>query len=439
MISRALIVLLGVTALGGCFEDVDLDAICPPDSPGCEAYDYDGDGVANAEDDFPEDADCALRDDDNCAACGVGCVAPQVCDGQGGCSCLDPRFAGTNCDECADPHYALPDCTNCLPQYTGASCDECADPTYTGASCDECADPTYTGASCTECADPTYTGASCDECADPTYTGASCDEVIIPAGTFTMGSPPTEPCRDGLETQHEVTLTQSFSLKPTEVTQAEWQALMGNNPSGASPGCDDCPVETVNWYEALAYCNALSASAGLEACYTLSGCNALSPGTNMTCTGVTVTAPDGDVYGCEGYRLPTESEWEYAARAGTTEATYNGDIGEGDCTPVSPVLEPIAWYSENSSSTTHPVAQKDANPWGLYDMLGNVWEWTWDRKAAYPGDVTDPTGASNGSNRVFRGCCWISAARDCRAAYRFDFSPVYRFAVLGFRPARSLP
>ena len=547
MISRALIVLLGVTALGGCFEDVDLDAACPPDSPGCEAYDYDGDGVANAEDDFPEDADCALRDDDNCAACGVGCVAPQVCDGQGGCSCSDPKFSGascdacadptfagmncdacadptftgtscdecadptftgtscdecadptftgtscdecadptftgtscdecadptftgtscdecadptftgTSCDECADPHYALPECTSCLPQYTGTSCDECADPHYALPECTSCL-PEYTGTNCDACADPTYTGASCDECADPTYNGPdcawycdnglvgpNCDEVIIPAGTFTMGSPGSEPCRFDEEVQHQVTLTQSFALKATEVTQAEWEALMGNNPSEKSPGCDECPVETVNWYEALAYCNALSASAGLEACYTLSGCTAQSPGTNMTCTGVTVTAPDGDVYGCEGYRLPTEAEWEYAARAGTTEATYNGDIASGDCYLVSPVLEPIAWYGQNSGFTTNPVAQKDANPWGLYDMLGNVWEWTWDKYGSYDnGASQDPTGASSGSVRVYRGCGWATlnhaTARRCRAAVRDGDTPERRYAVVGFRPARSLP
>ncbi len=160
----------------------------------------------------------------------------------------------------------------------------------------------------------------------------------------------------------------------------------------------------------------------------------------MECAGVTVNAPGEFVYACEGYRLPTEAEWEYAARAGTTEATYNGDIDAANCTSVSPVLEPIAWYWENSSSTTHPVAEKDANPWGLYDMLGNVYEWTWDKHGSYDsGASEDPTGASSGSPRVVRGCGWFLAARGCRAAYRYGDSPVLRFGYLGFRPARSLP
>jgi formylglycine-generating enzyme required for sulfatase activity len=122
--------------------------------------------------------------------------------------------------------------------------------------------------------------------------------------------------------------------------------------------------------------------------------------------------------------------------------TRNGDIAEANCYGASPVLEPIAWYPENSSSTTHAVAQKDANPWGLYDMLGNVREWTWDGHAAYPGDVTDPVGptsGASGSNRVYRGCSWGYTARYCRAAYRGGYSPGYRLDGLGFRPARSLP
>ncbi|MGB0592500.1 MAG: SUMF1/EgtB/PvdO family nonheme iron enzyme, partial [Myxococcota bacterium] len=289
----------------------------------------------------------------------------------------------------------------------------------------------------------------CDDSDPDIYPGApetaasgvdsDCDGyVTLPEGSFVMGSPESEPCRYSDETEHEVTLTRSFELKAREVTQAEWQALMGNNPSTMSGGCDECPVEEVNWYEALAYCNTLSAAEGLDPCYTLT-CTGTA-GDDMACTGVTVNAPDENPYACEGYRLPTEAEWEYAARAGTTTATYNGDIAEGDCLGVSPVLEPIAWYRQNSSSTTHPVAQKHANAWGLHDMLGNVYEWTWDWQGAYSsGSSTDPVGASSGSGRVFRGGGWFSNARYCRAGLRRGITPGHRADDMGFRPARTLP
>ena len=289
------------------------------------------------------------------------------------------------------------------------------------------------------------TGSSHNARPDATETGsdgstssAPSGYVLIPAGTFMMGSPESEPCRYPDEgPQHEVTLTGSFWLKTTEVTQGEWEALMGNNPSQSS--CDTCPVEKVNWWETLAYANALSAAEGLSECYTLTGCNASEPGTGMTCHDVTVSAPDGDVYACEGYRLPTEAEWEYAARAATTTQTYNGDIAY--CDGYSYVLEPIAWFLKNSGSGIHAVAQKDANPWGLYDMLGNVWEWTWDRQAKYySGASEDPTGPfESDTRRVIRGCGWDSAAGFCRVAYRNDLDALLSGVDLGFRPARSLP
>jgi formylglycine-generating enzyme required for sulfatase activity len=128
-----------------------------------------------------------------------------------------------------------------------------------------------------------------------------------------------------------------------------------------------------------------------------------------------------------GYRLPTEAEWEYAARAGTTTPRYG-------------TLDQIAWYSSNSGSATHPVGQKTANAWNLYDMLGNVWEWTQDWKGDYSaGSQTDPQGPASGSSRVIRGGGWDDVASYARAGYRYYDPPDDRDYFLGFRPLRSLP
>jgi len=140
---------------------------------------------------------------------------------------------------------------------------------------------------------------------------------------------------------------------------------------------------------------------------------------------------------CRGFRLPTEAEWEYAARAGSLTSTYNGNVPAGYTCNADAVLTPIAWYCGNSGNRTQPVRQKQANAWGLYDMLGNVWEWTHDWYGAYGGAATDPVGPSTGSSRVIRGGSWGNGAARCRAAFRIDFDPGGRYGYLGFRPARS--
>lgn len=270
---------------------------------------------------------------------------------------------------------------------------------------------------------------------------------FIPPGTFTMGSPESERGRGVVsEAQHEVTLTRGFYLQTTEVTQGQWKALSGGvNPSCyQTPGSTSCstantndsaPVERVDWYSALGYLNARSATEGLPACYTLSGCadsvNGWKDGLHSGCTGATFAGLT-----CTGYRLPTESEWEYAARAGTTTATYNGNLNEIDCSDTT--LLPIAWFCGNAGGRTRPVAGMTANAWGLYDMLGNVWEWTWDWVGSYPGSVTDPLGPDTGFSRVYRGGGWGSVAGRARAAIRDFLGPAVRSVDTGFRPCRTV-
>ncbi|MBW2612993.1 MAG: formylglycine-generating enzyme family protein [Deltaproteobacteria bacterium] len=210
---------------------------------------------------------------------------------------------------------------------------------------------------------------------------------LIPAGTFTMGSPTGELGRYSDETEHEVTLTQSFYMQTTEVTQGQWQAVMGSNPSSFDSCGSDCPVEMVSWNDIQIF---------------LSNLNAIGEGT---------------------YRLPTEAEWENTARAGSITALANGNISVTDCS-YDENLDALGWYCYNSNSATHIVAQKIANDWGLYDMHGNVYEWCQDWYGAYPSTpVTDPTGSASGSERVIRGGSWHINASYSRSAVRFSFLP----------------
>ncbi len=218
------------------------------------------------------------------------------------------------------------------------------------------------------------------------------DFVWVPAGTFVMGSPEGEAGRFDDERQRAVTISQGFWLGKYEVTQGEWEEVMGSNPSNFKACGARCPVEWVSWeavQEFIRKLNAKESGSGYE------------------------------------YRLPSEAEWEYAARAGTTGARY----GE---------LDEIAWDSGNSGFKTHPVGEKRPNAWGLHDMLGNVWEWVGDWYGAYPsGAMTDPAGPRTGSYRVYRGGGWNAYARLVRSAYRHYDSPGYRFNSVGFRLVRT--
>ena len=276
----------------------------------------------------------------------------------------------------------------------------------------------------------------------------------VPSGTFAMGSPIEEVGRDIDENQVTVTLMANYFVSRTEVTQGQWKAVTGgSNPSYfQNTECilDTCistentndlgPVERVDWYSALAYANWLSINQGLNACYTISGCADESrgwyDGTHTGCTGATFSG-----YECTGYRLLTEAEWERAARAGTVTATYRGDLsGTVDgCVFAQANLDPIAWWCRISGDRTQQVETREPNAWGLYDMLGNVGEWTWDRYSATLSGGTNPLGPSEGSRIVVRGGYWSVNARGARAAYRPRSTPTIRNYSDGFRLARTAP
>jgi len=240
--------------------------------------------------------------------------------------------------------------------------------------------------------------------------------VEVPAGKFMMGSSGSGEARgQGEWPVHEVVITRPFLVARYEVTQGIWEEVMGENPS-AFIGCGpDCPVESVSWNRAVEFYNTLSEREGLRPAYRIKG-DQVRWDRNA-----------------DGYRLPTEAEWEYACRAGTVTRFNTGDT-DAD-------LGWAAWYKHNTKRKTRPVGQKAANSLGLYDMHGNVWEWCWDRYGPYPSiAVKDPAGpTSSGSARVYRGGAWNCITRFCRSTQRNSRHPTFRENYLGLRLFRSLP
>ena len=220
--------------------------------------------------------------------------------------------------------------------------------------------------------------------------------VLIPSGSFIMGSNPhVEKGFSNERPQRKVVISKPFYLGKYEVTQDQWLVVMGSNPSKFKGRTN--PVERVSWDETQEFIKRLSAMEGHNR-----------------------------------YRLPTEAEWEYAARAGSSSAYFFGDDKNA--------LSEHAWYNGNAGGTTHPVGLKRPNAWGLYDVYGNVWEWVadwyeWEYDANSP--VTDPTGPSSSSGRVDRGGGWGSGAGLCRSAVRARGAPDLRLNNIGFRLALS--
>jgi formylglycine-generating enzyme required for sulfatase activity len=262
--------------------------------------------------------------------------------------------------------------------------------------------------------------------------------VAIYGDYFMMGSPPNEPGRDSwTEQQHGVMLS-DFYMGVYQVTQEEYQAVMGSNPSafttavsGESGTPGKLPVEMVRWYDALVFCNKLSIAEGLSPAYRIDG------STDPTAWG---TVPESNnatwnaveiADGANGYRLPTEAQWEYACRAGRTTAYNTG----------SAISDNTGWYLDNSGSKTHQVGLKPPNAWGLYDMHGNVYEWCWDwyensYQIGWDWVLTDPSGPVSGNERVWRGGYFDDSAQYVRSARRSRSYPQYQYNYVGFRLVR---
>jgi formylglycine-generating enzyme required for sulfatase activity len=231
--------------------------------------------------------------------------------------------------------------------------------------------------------------------------------ILVEGGSFMMGSTGGESTEQPV---HQVTVG-NFYMAKYEVTQKEWVAIMGGNPSNWKG--DKLPVENVSWHEVVEYCNKLSLKEGLIPAYRGSG-------NDITCN-----------LSANGYRLPTEAEWEYAARGGKLWDVLAQEYAGGNS------VDSTAWYSSNSGGKTHEVGTKAANYLGLFDMGGNVWEWCWDWYGSYDSSAqTDPMGASSGTRRVFRGGSWYLSGQYLRSAYRYVSAPSFRNFDIGFRLLR---
>jgi len=229
--------------------------------------------------------------------------------------------------------------------------------------------------------------------------GVKLELVWIPPGEFIMGSPESESGRDSDESpQHSVRIAKGFWVGKYEVTQVQWQQVMGSNPSCFKG--NNNPVERVSWNDCQEFLQKMSRITG------------------------------------KSFRLPTEAEWEYTCRAGTTSDLNSGkELTNIDSCPN---LDQVAWYVTNSGYKPHPVGKKNPNAWGLYDMHGNVWEWCQDWKGSYAsGTQTDPQGPSSGSDRILRGGTWIFYAKNCRSAYRGGLAPGFCTNFIGFRIVMS--
>jgi len=474
---------------GDTFPDgVDCEPTDPSAFPNgtevCDAVDNDCDGdlvegFANldgdtlpdcADDDADGDGASAALDCDDLDATSTTVATDGDCDGAEtavDCDDSDPTSTTLATDGDCDGVLTADDCDDGDPASTVVATDADCDGLLAADDCDDNDAWSTAVADDLDC-DGAITALDCDD-ADPTSTvlaeDPECDGIVncldttdaqgitfvrLCDGTFEMGCTAAQVADgncDGSEMPaHTVTLTRPFWISETEITQAQWSGLMGTNPGYWGPGtawsCGlDCPVESVNWYEAVAFANALSVAEGFPACYGLTGCSGVlgagctsgsscNTGTYV-CTSVSILSASGSPYDCDGYRLPTEAEWEYAARAGT-DLIYAGSDTVGD----------VGLYLGNVVQGPAPVADFAPNAWGLFDMSGNVKEWVNDSHHSSYYSVSpqvDPEGPVFYSLREVRSGDHNDAAQQVRVSSRNGQAPERRAGDLGIRLVRSIP
>ena len=299
---------------------------------------------------------------------------------------------------------------------------------------------------CAEGAPPAGAASEFDAAAKTLYVNTAAEPpeeelVHVKAGEFKMGSPKTEKERKQDEVEHLVRITRPFLIARHEVTQDEYHAVVGDRPSwffidkGRS---GSFPVASVTWFDSLRYCNLLSQRRGLEHYYEI---------TEIKRKGTAIIAAQVKVLGGNGYRLPTEAEWEYACRAGTATPHHFGTLARDSRVNKRgnfrySLTVPTYGLAFHSPGMTREVGKYIRNPWGLYDMHGNVAEWCWDwyDKSYYSNSPkADPTGPASGVHRVLRGGSYLVSEHNCRSAARFWSHPAETKFYIGFRVARDAP
>lgn len=375
-------------------------------------------------------------------------VAEEVQECGAGTSCVNGACRTTNAceigvDEC-DPFRNLAICAAEGTTVVTVPCESGCRLVWPDADGDGWGDKD--AAAMRACGTPDGTAANNDDCDDtqPSDPDTPCTGwVPIPPGSFTLGTPPgeVEPLPDLEVVQRSVRLTSGYLMLETEVTQAMWRrfATVESDPS-LRADCPTCPVERVNWFDALFFANDVSAAYGYTECYDLSECTGPRDygdgceGDAVSCSGI-VCDTIAFVEDCDGFRLPTEAEWEWAARAET--------LG-----PYPAELDTIAWYRETTEEprVPQPAGGLEPNGYGLYDTHGNVYEWVEDVARVYPESearIDDPVegrspeDVSSGETRVLRGGAVVSVAAACRSAHRNAASPQSRTANYGFRLVRT--